>query len=108
MNVNYIVSIVTVAHEIQDTRIALYGCAIKEVILGQDDMVTFIEYVNIKSFFDNEGIRVIELKLCSKSSFNSTYFCDIWFRDGTGTGDRSVQFLIFFCFFHMKLFKISI
>jgi hypothetical protein len=39
-------------------------------------MVTFIEYVNIKSFFDNEGIRVIELKVCSKSNFDSTYFCD--------------------------------
>jgi len=73
VNVNYIVSLVTVAHEIQDTRIALYGCAIKELILGQDDMVTFIEYVNIKSFFDNEGIRVIELKVCSKYSSDSTF-----------------------------------
>ncbi len=76
MNINYIVSLVTVAHEIQDTRLDLYRCAIKEVIVRQDDMVTFIEYVHIKSFFNNEGIRVIKLKVCSKSNFDSIYFCD--------------------------------
>jgi hypothetical protein len=76
VNVNYVVSLVTIAHEIQDTRIDLYRCTIKEVIVEHYDMVTFLEYVNIKSFFDNEGIRVIELKVCSKSSFDSTYFCD--------------------------------
>jgi hypothetical protein len=76
VNVNYIVSLVTVAYQIQDTRIDLYRYAIKKVIVGQDDIVTYIEYVNIKSFFDNEGIRVIELKVCSESSFDSTYFCD--------------------------------
>jgi hypothetical protein len=34
VNVNYIVSLVTVAYQIQDTRIDLYRYAIKEVIVG--------------------------------------------------------------------------